>query len=418
MHIRHILSATLLGVVTVASTRAATKTWEGANDYWSTAAAWDADGVPNTSTPLDTVVINAGTVTYKPTTDFVLNSTMTIGGSGTWFQSTTTGDGNLAAWIKIGQNTTTKVGTLNVNTGGTFNTGDCSQLIIGDGGTGNLNVAGGSVVVKTGVAVNVNNASTLSLSSNGSLSAGTLNANGTSQFSLGAGTVTVNSMAVVSTATLNNTAATTTTGSLTWNGALNISGGTMNVTGSLTGTTGSLNVNGGTFTRSGGTLDILLTRSLNVSGGTLNVVNNEIKIKGPGLATVSGGTVNANIIAFDGTTTDPAFLTFSGGTINLTPTTFQGIFTTGVQDYIDFTGSSATLFIAGLTSTQANTLVTDGRLRHNGVTAAADFTVTQITGPTAGYQFTLVPEPASLSLLAMAGFAALRRRRGVTRTPF
>lgn len=438
MHVSQSQLVRVLGFAAIAALAgsAHAATWNGSTNNWNTPAAWSTGVTPNMNSGTEDAIINAGTVTWVPGGDFSNNRTLTIGGTSTtpavWQHNAASTN-----YIKIGDGSG-KTGTLTVNQYGKFLGVDSTQLILGNAsGKGIVNVAGGEVTIKTGIATTLNGASELNITNGGAFSTGSATLNGTSKLTLNSGTYSSTTglsaasgttidlkagtasiggtLTVSGGATASVSGATATVNSLTWNGALNITAGSLTTAG-MGGSLGSLNVSGGSFIRNGGTLEVLTGRTFSLSGTGTVTTSSEFKVKANNIASVSGGTLNATLVSFDGTTADAATLAFSGGRINVGISgVYLGIFsssgTGNPQDYIDFIGSGGTLFVAGLNSTQASTLVSGGLIRHNGAIDATGFKVTQITTGTPGYEFALVPEPTSLSAMAMASLAMLRRRR-------
>lgn len=253
------------------------------------------------------------------------------------------------SWIKMGRSTNGMpvAGTLNILDGAVFNTGTAGNFLAGNGGYAVINVSGGTFNAATSVSLTGVNSS-----------------------------ITVTNSGIVTLKTLS------------W------SQGTISVD------------NGGVLTITEGTVSIGVDRGISLSGS-----NSEINLTGQfkptgGLVSISGGTLNASHISFDSVDTS---LLFSGGRINLSNGQhFHGVFRSGTERYIDFIGDGVLFLGDNATATNANALIGDGRLRYFGVQDPTKFIVTEVTG---GVEITVVPEPTSLSLLALGSFALLRRRR-------
>jgi hypothetical protein len=169
-------------------------------------------------------------------------------------------------------------------------------------------------------------------------------------------------------------------------------------------------VQGNSSSVSATNIEIYTTGKMNITSGIVSDTG-QWHPRGAGLnGTISGGLISATVLSFDGDTS--ATYDISGGTILSTDGgTFQGLFTTG--GYLNFTAGSTGAYDVingGITLGQATSLITDGRIRHQGLIAPADFVITPIAN---GYEIKLlaVPEPASLGLMALGALALLRRRK-------
>ncbi len=321
----------IAAVVSMAATTTQAAVWNGGDGTYQTAGNWTPSGVPNTAGGED-ITINDGNVNYVAGGDFVLRSTATIGGTGRFYQT----GGN--AWMQIG--TGGAGATINVNTGGTFESGSAGNVRFGDNGaatSATLNVNGGAVTIANG-------------------------------FEFNRGTINVNS------------------GSLTFNS------GNLNVSGS-----NGVYVNGGLLDlglSTGETKISSLTATIEVNGGTLRT-----RLFGLGDAV--------------GAITVP----FSAGRIEV-GSSYEGVFSNAPTDYINFTGpATGVYYITGGTTSSANTIIGDGRLRYEGTaySVANGWQVTEVSG---GVEIrslfaaeAAVPEPASIGLLGVAAMGLLARRR-------
>lgn len=305
-------------VLGASSVQAAVKTWSGVNGQWYTPAEWTPSGNPDLITPNDTAVINAGAVTYTPGGDFIVNSSLDIASGASWTQTSS------GAWIKFGNTGFTGV----VNVSGSFNAGGAGNLFVGNGGTGQVSVTGGSLVANNVIVAGTG--SFLAVSAGGSVSA---------------------------------TGMTITTPS-----AVSISG----------------------------------------AGSAINMATSELKPNSVAAVTLTGGTLNVNRLGFDGAGANTVVL--NSGRINITDgVNFNGIFSAGGDDYVNFTGTSGVVFLGtDATLSNANAAIADGRVRLNGAINLAAFQANTVTG---GVEISLVPEPATCTVLFGAAATILRRRR-------
>ena len=399
-------AALLLAAMSASSSLHAQATWVGdSSNDWNTAANWSSDPsnpsgnftingaglTPVLSTnsafsPVDVIVGVAATGRFDHTGGTLSTGTgnwfivgRNASGNGTYNLADTattggalTGFGTGTGSLNVGGSSTTSgrliiadtsssVGTVNMNTTGTMKLEDDSiGLLMGNGGTSNgtFKLDAGTLqinsVATTGIAILVG---TNGGDGNFSMSGGTVNATGglwvgdnnagsQGTFAVSGGTVNVTASGTYSgsqagqvyigrglgqgTFTVSNTAAVTVTG------ATNI--GYSNT--ATAGTTGTLTVSGGTFTntgelrvgvgQSGNGVTARADGTFNVSGGTANIGGALVLARGndsgdlvTGTATVSGGTLNVEndlVVAFAGNN-NLGQMTISGGVVNVATTT-------------------------------------------------------------------------------------------------
>ena len=323
--------------------------WNAASGDWGNAANWTPNQVPN-------IQGHSGPADVVT----VSSGAVTYSGSdGDWRNNTTvtvTGAGTTwtqssGNWLKIADGSGT-TGVLNVNAGAVFDAHNAGVTFVGNGGTGTLNLNGGSYI---GAQVQVAVGSAIAISNGGSLSTNT-------QFLLNAGSA-------------------------------------------ITANTGAqLSING----------DMPIYGFLSIAGvGTVvNLHNHEFQPKGgAGMSvSMSGGELDANVVSFNGSTTS---MDFSGGTINVTNNQ-NGIWA-GPGGYLNFTpGSTGVFHVTNELASHATAdLLNNGKIKLDNAVNPGAFTVVPDLAGT-GVLISLpaaIPEPASLSLLAIGAAGLLGRRR-------
>jgi len=332
---------------------------------------------------------------------------------------------------------------LNVTTGSTLDLNGYGMTVA----IGNANVQG-QVTDSYGVG----RTSTLLLAENAGLTVNggtvavdqlTLNA-GSNLSLLGGASLSNTAFTLAGTNIVTNTSgANTIAGPVTLNGGvtLNAAAGTLNLTGSIGGAGGSVTKNGSGVAAYGGAASYGGTTAIN--GGVLRVngsysggaitVNSGGTLGGGGTISsainMAGGTINPG--ASPGTlTVNNATVNFgSGGTLAMEIAGLAG----GQYDVLNFTGTGALnlsgtndvldLYILSpyysqigdtLTLVTSSTAISGGfeTLRLFGGNWPGAYTVSYPGGNTAQIQFLIsIPEPASLTLLALGGLVGLRRRR-------
>lgn len=341
--------------------------WLGAeaeDSAWFNANNWESGLTPTLATG-GSAVINSGSVTYTPGGDLSIGQggSLTMNG-GSWIQ-----DGGIA-WMNIGQ--TSGTGTLTINSGASFNTGTSQNLRVGNGGTGIVNISGGSFTTAHSVTIATGSSFNTSGSTASASITGTVTVNGT--LTAGGGTLSYGTLAVGSGA------------------AVNVSGATVNHGGALVAATG---------------------RTYTISGGSLTIAG-ELKPVG-GNVLISGGTVTANLISFDGVPADTAPLELSGGTLQILGSAFGGMWNSA-NSYVNFTeGSTAQLIFTSVSATTVSDRLGTW-IRYNDGTDITDFIVADYgpSGSIVTIAGAAIPEPSTAAVLAglvTLGFVISRRRR-------
>lgn len=126
-------------------------TWTGNVDTdWKTAGNWSPEAVPDLQTAGNNAVV-AGETIYEAPGDFHLNNgnSLTINNGGSWIQT------NDISWLQFAG------GILNVNSGGSFDTGTAGNIVMDTGTT--FNIAG--VFNTHGIAMGLGNGISMYLNS-------------------------------------------------------------------------------------------------------------------------------------------------------------------------------------------------------------------------------------------------------------
>ena len=287
--------------------------------------------------------VTGGTATYSGSATGIQ-----VGASGVGIYNQTGGATNAGGGSLLIASNAIGSGTAFVS-GGTF---QCSGAYVGYGGTGALQLSGGTINAATQFASAVGYLAGSTGTMN--MSGGTFNALATyigysgngvlnqvgGTFNTGSSSVSLARLAVNSAGVYNMTGGTATLASLfdgyNGSGGVTVSGGTMNLTGSLyegynattsvgaltLSGTGTMNVSGGVYVNFSGA-----GSSLNISGGTMNVTGTFYGQDNAGLGTVNvtGGTLNtARFTSGTFSTTATGIVNLSGGAINSTNGAFIG----------------------------------------------------------------------------------------------
>ncbi|MEP4078333.1 hypothetical protein [Haloferula sp.] len=343
-------SLTHAATVTVGSGGNTTSNWD---NNWTNASVPSAN-LPNNVLPAasasDTAIINQNrTVQVDSAIDIVAGRVIVANTNGGAFNDTS----------------------LEINTGGTLNTGELILSANDDAGT--LEVQGGTLT-----------SSSLDTRANGTanVSSGILNSGNVRARS---GTTTSGAVNVSGTGTVNATG-TTTVDSGTMNGSLNVSGGSYNGaafavsgnvnvsgTGAVTATGDTTVSNGGTYEVSGGTVNTASNKVIVETGGNFNVSGGDVTTQSTsgtagaalqlngGDITVSSGTLTVNEFSAGGGTTH---VTNGTGTLHVTGGNFIFAGATSASDTIGF--SNDTINISGGTfSATGGQILTTGNPEFN-----------------------------------------------------
>ncbi len=142
--------------------------------------------------------------------------------------------------------------------------------------------------------------------------------------------------------------------------------------------------------------------TINISGGTLtSSTQSATKLNGNVEFNVSGGTFTTDWMGALATATGTTY-NVSGGDI------VTAVYEANGKANIDFTtGSTGTFTLTGADQAAFETLYAAGSLLYNGSNAATFGDVFSVSESTVS----VVPEPATMSLLALGGMAMLKRRK-------
>ena len=268
-------SATLAALLMPSAAHAVDTFWDGTTGDWNTATNWSTDAVPGPSD--NAMVNNGGTAQITSDAPAVIDIRAGDGAASTGTINHTAGAIRVNEWMRIGIGG----GTGTYSLSGTGNLTVQNALNIGEGGTGTLNVSGGTLTKLT---------PTLPTDNDGDqwFNVG-FGQNGNGTFNLSGGTVQVNGPQNVFLVARGGAS-----------GTVNQTGGTLNVDGdtnigdaSDVGDVGTYNITGGTFTSDVITVGAWdnATGNFNVSPGATVNAERFLSIGRPGVVGVSRGTL-------------------------------------------------------------------------------------------------------------------------------
>jgi hypothetical protein len=358
------------------------------------------------------------------------------GGTGT--VNLTAGTVNVGGWLSVGRDENGLNGTGNFNqTGGTFNgAGNTVVALPGTHGnllqTGGAHNANGELWVGQGagaVGVATVNAGTMTVNNWIAVgregSTGTLNVGGTGTVSkIGGGHITIGTGAGG-----NGTVNVSGNGTLTTNGDFILgennatSVGVVNQTGGLVKVAGNLDVQRtgvGTYNLSGGTLSV--DGNIDSATGTFSFTGGKITRSNGGTTTINGplttGGTAALIDAGSGKTFDVngAFDVTRGVGFDLTGRDIPaaggtGSFGLGTVDSILGTFGPGSTSVIGLNNPSGATFISEASGEGRTFPASQSVFWIQEAGGAVSLQYSVVPEPGSVTLLALSGLGLLARRR-------
>jgi hypothetical protein len=379
-----------------------------------------------------------GTLNINTTGTVAAGNDLNLGAAGgTGTVNLTAGTVTVGGWLSVGRDENGLNGTGNFNqSGGTFNgAGNTVVALPGTHGnlmqTGGAHNANGELWVGQGagaVGVATVNAGTMTVNNWIAVgregSTGTLNVGGTGAVNkIGGGHITIGTGAG-------------------GNGTVNVSGGTLstngdfilgennatargvvNQTGGLVSVTGNLDVQRtgvGTYNLSGGTLSV--NGNIDTATGTFSFTGGKITRSNAGVLTVNGGlTTGGSAATLDvgtGKTFDVngAFDVTRGIGFDLTGREIPaaagtGSFGLGAVDSILGTFGPGSTTLTGLGNPSGATFITEAQGEGHTFPASQSVFWIQEAGGAISLQYSIVPEPGSVVLLAMSGLGLLARRR-------
>ena len=375
------------------------------------------------------------TGTVKTGGDFNLGA---AGGTGT--ANLTAGTVTVGAWLSIGRDENGLNGTGNFNQSGGSLTVNLNSIVALPGTHGNLMMTGGTHTVNgefwvgqgaNAVGVATVNAGTVSVNNWIAVgregATGTLNVGGTGTVSeVGAGDTHIT---IGTGAGGNGTVNVSGGGTLSTNADLIVSEnnatarGLINQTGGLVSVGGNLEVQRtgtGTYNLSGGTLSV--NGFIDTADGTFNFTGGKITRGNAGTTTFNGGLTTGGSAATLDVGTGKTFdvngaldvtrgigFDLTGRQIPGAPGT--GSISLGAVDSIAGTFGPGSTSLTGLGNPSGATFISEAQGEGHTFPASQSVFWIQEAGGAVSLQYSVVPEPGSLTLLALSGVGLLTRRR-------